>query len=189
MEALSISASGCKHYRRICRIRAPCCCKIFSCRHCHNEAMFRFGDGHRMPRHEVETVICSNCKLEQPVVRSCLNCGIVMGRYFCAICKFYDDDVSKRQFHCRQCGICRIGGRENFFHCKICGCCYSNDLKENHVCVENSLRHDCAICLEYLFDSLKPMKVMKCGHTLHSKCFEKMMTKGVTACPICAVPL
>ncbi|XP_068657679.1 E3 ubiquitin-protein ligase MIEL1-like [Aristolochia californica] len=119
--------------------------------------MLRFGDGHRMPRHEVQTVICSNCKLEQP--------------------------VSKRQFHCRECGICWIGGRENFFHCKKCGCCYSNDLKESHVCVENSLRHDCAICLEYLFDSLKPMKVMKCGHTLYSKCFEKMMTEGVTALP------
>jgi hypothetical protein len=23
------------------------------------------------------------------------------------------------------CGICRIGGRENFFHCEICGCCYA----------------------------------------------------------------
>lgn len=28
----------CKHYRRRCKIRAPCCNEIFSCRHCHNEA-------------------------------------------------------------------------------------------------------------------------------------------------------
>lgn len=28
----------CKHYRRRCRIRAPCCNEIYSCRHCHNEA-------------------------------------------------------------------------------------------------------------------------------------------------------
>ncbi|KAL3819041.1 hypothetical protein ACJIZ3_004946 [Penstemon smallii] len=29
---------GCSHYRRRCRIRAPCCNEIFDCRHCHNEA-------------------------------------------------------------------------------------------------------------------------------------------------------
>lgn len=29
---------SCKHYRRRCRIRAPCCNEIFDCRHCHNEA-------------------------------------------------------------------------------------------------------------------------------------------------------
>lgn len=30
--------SRCKHYRRRCMLRAPCCNEIFSCRHCHNEA-------------------------------------------------------------------------------------------------------------------------------------------------------
>ncbi|XP_031265716.1 E3 ubiquitin-protein ligase MIEL1-like [Pistacia vera] len=29
---------GCKHYRRRCKIRAPCCSEIFDHRHCHNEA-------------------------------------------------------------------------------------------------------------------------------------------------------
>lgn len=28
----------CSHYRRRCKIRAPCCNEIFDCRHCHNEA-------------------------------------------------------------------------------------------------------------------------------------------------------
>lgn len=28
----------CKHYRRRCKIRAPCCNEIYDCRHCHNEA-------------------------------------------------------------------------------------------------------------------------------------------------------
>lgn len=39
--------------------------------------------------------------------------------------QFFDDDVSKQQFHCDDCGICRVGGRQNFFHCATCGCCYS----------------------------------------------------------------
>ncbi|KAE9465486.1 hypothetical protein C3L33_02609, partial [Rhododendron williamsianum] len=29
---------GCSHYRRRCKIRAPCCDEIFDCRHCHNES-------------------------------------------------------------------------------------------------------------------------------------------------------
>lgn len=29
--------SRCKHYRRRCLIRAPCCNEIFPCCHCHNE--------------------------------------------------------------------------------------------------------------------------------------------------------
>nr|XP_016437168.1 PREDICTED: uncharacterized protein LOC107763215 [Nicotiana tabacum] len=39
-EALDIGylEYGCSHYRRRCRIRAPCCNEIFDCRHCHNEA-------------------------------------------------------------------------------------------------------------------------------------------------------
>ena len=36
----SINFHGrCQHYRRRCRIRAPCCGEVFDCRHCHNEAM------------------------------------------------------------------------------------------------------------------------------------------------------
>ena len=27
----------CSHYRRRCKIRAPCCNEIFDCRHCHND--------------------------------------------------------------------------------------------------------------------------------------------------------
>jgi hypothetical protein len=31
----------CVHYRRKCKIRAPCCGEVFDCRHCHNEAKVR----------------------------------------------------------------------------------------------------------------------------------------------------
>jgi hypothetical protein len=32
----------CEHYRRRCKIVAPCCGQVFPCRHCHNEATVRF---------------------------------------------------------------------------------------------------------------------------------------------------
>ncbi|XP_026662251.1 E3 ubiquitin-protein ligase MIEL1 isoform X2 [Phoenix dactylifera] len=174
---------GCNHYRRRCKIRAPCCNEIFPCRLCHNEST---KDRHEICRHDVQRVICVICDTEQAVAQVCSNCGVNMGQYFCGVCKFYDDDIEKRQYHCNECGICRIGGKENFFHCQKCGSCYSIDLRDKHVCVENSMRHNCSICYEYLFDSLKVTTVLKCGHTMHSQCFHEMLKHDKYSCPICS---
>ncbi|KAM3351350.1 hypothetical protein ACQJBY_023380 [Aegilops geniculata] len=161
---------GCAHYRRRCRIRAPCCNEIFDCRHCHNESK----------------VICSLCGTEQEVRQICINCGVCMGKYFCEVCKLFDDDVSKQQYHCHACGICRIGGRENFFHCSKCGCCYSKVLKNSHACVEGAMHHDCPICFEYLFESRNDVSVLPCGHTIHEKCLKEMKEHCQFACPLCS---
>jgi hypothetical protein len=32
----------CEHYRRRCKIVAPCCKEVFPCRHCHNDATVRY---------------------------------------------------------------------------------------------------------------------------------------------------
>ncbi|KAF9623149.1 hypothetical protein IFM89_037730 [Coptis chinensis] len=196
---------GCVHYRRRCKIRAPCCNEVYPCRHCHNEATNTFKnvmDRHELVRHDVKQVICSVCDTEQPVAQVCTNCGISMGEYFCETCKFYDDSTEKGQFHCDDCGICRVGGRENFFHCQRCGkhsrhhstfvailarrSCYSVGLRDNHLCVENSMRHHCPICYEYLFDSLKETTVLKCGHTMHLDCLDEMKNHDQYCCPICS---
>ncbi|KAJ1699443.1 hypothetical protein LUZ63_007955 [Rhynchospora breviuscula] len=174
---------GCKHYRRRCKIRAPCCDEVFYCRHCHNESM---RDHHEINRREVETVICLICDAEQPVSQVCSHCGVRMGEYFCAICKFFDDDISKEHYHCDDCGICRIGGKESYFHCKKCGSCYSIGLRDKHSCVENSMRNYCPICYEYLFDSLQETAVLKCGHTMHSSCLLEMLSHDKFCCPICS---
>eukprot|EP00268_Persea_americana_P040842 TRINITY_DN4062_c0_g2_i2.p1 TRINITY_DN4062_c0_g2~~TRINITY_DN4062_c0_g2_i2.p1 ORF type:complete len:263 (+),score=12.57 TRINITY_DN4062_c0_g2_i2:83-871(+) len=143
-------------------------------------------DPHELCRYDVQQVICSVCDTEQPVARICSNCGVNMGEYFCEICKFYDDDTDKGHFHCRDCGICRVGGRDRFFHCQKCGSCYSVDLLGNHSCVENSMRHHCPICYEYLFDSLKDTSVLKCGHTMHWECLIEMTNHDQFQCPICS---
>ncbi|CAN1283891.1 E3 ubiquitin-protein ligase MIEL1, partial [Linum perenne] len=160
----------CEHYRRRCKIRAPCCNEIFSCRHCHNEARLSYPFG----KHQFQ------------VAQVCSNCGVNMGEYFCSKCKFFDDDTQKGQFHCDDCGICRVGGRENFFHCKKCGSCYAISLRNNHSCVENSMHHHCPICYEYLFDSMKDTIVMKCGHTMHCDCHYEMIKRDRFCCPICS---
>ncbi|KAM3332450.1 hypothetical protein ACQJBY_027947 [Aegilops geniculata] len=181
---------GCAHYRRRCRIRAPCCNEIFDCRHCHNESKNSIKIDtprrHELPRHELQQVICSLCGTEQEVRQVCINCGVCMGKYFCEVCKLFDDDVSKQQYHCHACGICRIGGRENFFHCSKCGCCYSKVLKNSHACVEGAMHHDCPICFEYLFESRNDVSVLPCGHTIHEKCLKEMKEHCQFACPLCS---
>uniref|UniRef100_A0A9I9DVM8 E3 ubiquitin-protein ligase MIEL1-like n=1 Tax=Cucumis melo TaxID=3656 RepID=A0A9I9DVM8_CUCME len=104
---LGYGSFGCSHYRRRCKIRAPCCNEIFDCRHCHNEAKNSLGVDpllrHDIPRHDMEKVICSLCGTEQDVRQYCIQCEVCMGKYFCAKCKFFDDDVSKKQYHCNEC--------------------------------------------------------------------------------------
>ncbi|VAH16017.1 unnamed protein product [Triticum turgidum subsp. durum] len=43
-----------------------------------------------------------------------------MGKYFCEKCNFFDDDISKKQYHCDGCGICRQvpNLRSSFFSSK-----------------------------------------------------------------------
>lgn len=180
---------GCSHYRRRCRIRAPCCNEIFDCRHCHNEAKNSIDverkHRHDLPRHEVQRVICSLCSTEQEVRQVCVNCGVCMGKYFCENCKLFDD-TSKEQYHCSGCGICRIGGRENFFHCYTCGCCYSIILKNSHPCVEGAMHHDCPVCCEYLFESTNDVSALPCGHTIHVHCLKEMQQHLQYACPVCS---
>uniref|UniRef100_A0A0D9VPI0 CHY-type domain-containing protein n=1 Tax=Leersia perrieri TaxID=77586 RepID=A0A0D9VPI0_9ORYZ len=57
---LAIEQYGCEHYRRKCKIRAPCCGEIFDCRHCHNQVKdsleVSISDRHEVPRHEIKLV-------------------------------------------------------------------------------------------------------------------------------------
>jgi hypothetical protein len=85
-------AYGCSHYKRRCRIRAPCCGEVFTCRHCHNEAKNAEDVDpklrHDVPRHEVATVVCMLCETEQPVAQSCKSCSVRFGEYFCEKCRY-----------------------------------------------------------------------------------------------------
>uniref|UniRef100_A0A0E0K8R1 RING-type domain-containing protein n=1 Tax=Oryza punctata TaxID=4537 RepID=A0A0E0K8R1_ORYPU len=93
--------------------------------------------------------------------------------------------VSKNQFHCDGCGICRTGGADNFFHCDKCGCCYSYVLKDSHHCVERAMHHNCPVCFEYLFDSTKDISALHCGHTIHLECLYEMRSHKQFSCPVC----
>lgn len=125
---------------------------------------------HELDRKSIREVVCALCEARQPVGGSCSACGAAFGAYACTICPFYDDDLSKQTYHCEECGICRVGGRDNYFHCSTCGSCYAANLRGNHVCVERAMHQNCPVCFEFLFESVDPTTVLRCGHTIHSQC-------------------
>jgi hypothetical protein len=82
---------GCGHYRRRCRLVAPCCSEVFWCRHCHNESKY---DGvmdpnsaHQLDRTQVMEVVCAACSERQPVAAACRVCANQFGQYFCEPCR------------------------------------------------------------------------------------------------------
>mmetsp|Transcript_109242 Transcript_109242/g.319791 ORF Transcript_109242/g.319791 Transcript_109242/m.319791 type:complete len:270 (-) Transcript_109242:163-972(-) len=189
------TGQGCRHYRRRCCIVAPCCGEAFWCRHCHNEAQGSNGcSSHEIDRTQIREVVCQSCLTRQPPGRDCISCGQVFGEYYCKDCNFWDDDgIQKQVFHCEKCGICRVGGRENYFHCDACGSCYPNEIKNSHTCVENAMHQNCPVCLQDLFQSTTQVTILQCGHTIHQDCLRELQMSfaGLQSlrCPICSASL
>lgn len=171
---------GCSHYKRKCSLVAPCCGKTYMCRLCHNDAEL-----HEIDRRSVVDVVCNVCDTKQPVSNECVSCMVQFGRYFCRLCRLYDDDVDKGQFHCDLCGMCRVGGKENFFHCLKCDLCLSIHMKDSHKCVEKVAHSNCPVCLDHLHTSTHGLSVLQCGHVTHKSCWMDLLKHGNYACPLC----
>ncbi|CAN0436848.1 unnamed protein product, partial [Laminaria digitata] len=111
---------GCPHYRRACKMLAPCCQRLFTCRLCHDQA-----SDHTVDREEVKEMLCMRCGTLQPMHSECRNpsCrptdaeeksqsqgnGRRMARYYCGICHLFDDAPAKDIYHCPYCNMCRLG--------------------------------------------------------------------------------
>jgi len=173
-------ATGCQHYKRKCKFYTPCCRKTYQCRFCHDA-----NEDHVLRGDDVTKVVCANCGHKQGVEQTCQNCGTIFGRYFCYECKLFDDE-DKAQFHCDGCGICRIGGRENFFHCATCNMCLPTHLEGKHKCIENLSRANCPICQEDIHTSREPSRIPPCHHLIHKSCFDQLVRSGHYFCPVCA---
>ncbi|XP_067677329.1 RING finger and CHY zinc finger domain-containing protein 1-like [Haliotis asinina] len=169
----------CKHYRRNCKYIAPCCDQVYMCRICHDDK-----ENHEMDRKQVKEVLCLKCHTKQKFQQTCEKCGGLFGKYCCNICHLLDNE-DKQQFHCDKCGICRVGGQENFFHCEKCDICLSNNLKGNHKCVERVSHDSCPICLDFLHTSRRDLHIPPCGHLIHRECFDDLLQTGNYACPVC----
>ncbi|KAF9981892.1 hypothetical protein BGZ75_006739 [Mortierella antarctica] len=172
---------GCQHYRRGCKLKANCCGKWFNCRFCHDDA-----SDHAIVRNETKMMLCMHCKTPQPAAQSCSSCNAQLAKYYCDVCKLWDDHPEKAIYHCVDCGICRIGNGLglDFFHCIKCNICMNIHLKDNHKCIERNLECDCPICGEYMFTSITTVIFMPCGHCIHSTCHDDYI-KTSYQCPTC----
>ncbi|RKP07858.1 hypothetical protein THASP1DRAFT_16466 [Thamnocephalis sphaerospora] len=178
---------GCKHYQRNAKLQADCCGRWFTCRLCHDEAC-----DHTISRHATKMMMCMACALVQPVARLCARkgCNTTMGKYYCDVCKFWDNSPMRSLYHCAKCGICRVGKGigYDYFHCDTCNTCISSSLQQRHQCTVNVLDKDCPVCDEYLFTSIHDTQIAACGHAYHSKCYKGHLVV-VDHCPECSVLL
>ncbi|KAF8104240.1 hypothetical protein N665_0176s0050 [Sinapis alba] len=178
------SILGCKHYKRSCKLLAPCCNQLFTCIRCHDEEV-----DHLMDRKHITKMMCMKCMIIQPLGAICSNvsCDSSMGKYYCKICKLFDDE--REIYHCPYCNLCRVGKGLgiDYFHCMKCNACMSRTLVK-HVCIEKCLEDNCPICHEYIFTSNSPVKALPCGHVMHSTCFQEYTCSHYT-CPICSKSL
>jgi hypothetical protein len=62
--------------------------------------------------------------------------------------------------------------------------CIAVSISEKHKCIERSTDRDCPICGDNMFDSVKRVIFMDCGHTIHHSCFKELL-KTSYRCPLC----
>ncbi|KAI0025654.1 hypothetical protein F4780DRAFT_768093 [Xylariomycetidae sp. FL0641] len=172
---------GCEHYRRNVKMQCSTCHRWYTCRFCHDKV-----EDHALVRKDTKNMLCMLCGMPQPAGEACVGCGASAARYYCAICKLWNDDPDKPCYHCNDCGICRIGRGlgKDFFHCKKCCACISISMESDHKCIERATDCDCPICGDYMFTSPKAVCFMKCGHSIHRQCFDLHMRSSYK-CPIC----
>ncbi|KAK4280791.1 hypothetical protein QN277_012367 [Acacia crassicarpa] len=176
---------GCEHYKRNCKLRAACCGKLFTCRFCHDNV-----SDHSMDRKATSEMMCMQCLNIQPAGPRCMtpSCdGFSMAKYYCNICKFFDDE--RNVYHCPFCNLCRVGRGLgiDYFHCMKCNCCLGIK-SASHKCLEKGLEMNCPICCDDLFTSSATVRALPCGHYMHSACFQAYTCNHYT-CPICSKSL
>jgi len=202
----------CTHYERNCYIVAPCCNQVFGCRICHDDircsnTSSAIGASGRkgakmaclpLDRFSIGEIVCRKCSRRQnSKTNKCIECDTPFGEYHCQICNLWMTK-SKSPFHCAKCGICRVGGRDNFVHCDLCCMCVSRSSHNNksdnnnssstttpqHKCIRDKYKTNCPVCQENLFFSRQSPQDLPCGHTIHSHCFRKLAGFDYR-CPVC----
>ncbi|EON62759.1 hypothetical protein W97_01984 [Coniosporium apollinis CBS 100218] len=171
---------GCEHYKRNVKVQCFDCRRWYPCRHCHDEV-----EDHRLNRRKTLNMLCMLCATPQPAAECCGNCGQQAAWYYCGICKLWDDDGSKRIYHCEECKY--FPGALPALICtylRKCNVCISIAFASTHRCIERATDCDCPICGDYLFTSSTSVVSIKCGHYMHRACYLRYMESDYK-CPIC----
>jgi len=176
---------GCVHYQRSCKIKPTCCGKWSPCRICHDQQT----DDHVMDRFATQEMMCMTCKTIQPVAASCQgeSCkGKRLARYYCPICKLWEDNEKKDIYHCFHCGFCRLGRESEFYHCFQCSMCISVTVRNIHRCKPGQTKGQCPVCnkLGPMWNGLAPILFLPCGDAVHVRCYQHLLSNDLP-CPVC----
>ena len=49
------------------------------------------------------------------------------------------------------------------------------------------MHQNCPVCFEFLFESVDPTTVLRCGHTIHSQCLRDLERNTAAICPCCPI--
>lgn len=142
-------------------------------------------------------MMCFFCQQIQPIAQTCIHCQKSMAKYYCGVCKFFDDDPDKIIWHCDECGLCRVKSPDmgEMAHCKECNACMVvGHTKYYPTSTSNSFsRHtdysasNCPICSEQLFSSTRTVMAPRpCRHAIHNHCWTSYLEHGNYSCPICS---
>ncbi|KAF2635953.1 zf-CHY-domain-containing protein [Massarina eburnea CBS 473.64] len=174
-------ALGCQHYKRNVKVQCFECRRWHTCRHCHDAV-----EDHNLNRVMTKNMLCMACGVPQQAGDYCVECGTQAACYYCDTCKLWDNNSTKKIYHCADCGICRRGEGlgKDYIHCKICNVCISIAHATSHRCIERATDCDCPICGEWLFNSSTAVVSMPCGHYLHKGCYNQYMETAYK-CPTC----
>ncbi|CAI0444616.1 unnamed protein product [Linum tenue] len=149
---------GCPHYRRRCHIRAPCCNEVFTCRHCHNEAINDINVDqklrHDMPRHEVRQSVCYACIHSD---QASLVCFFRLNKFVGTVVYAWGNTIVKPA----SC-LMMIYQRDNIIVMAV-GYAESEDVEISSTATS-----------VYLFESRQDVTVLPCGHTIHQGCLKEM---------------
>jgi len=181
----------CPKYKRGCLLVCNVCESAVCCRLCHPE----------IDRFQIAEVVCKECETKQPVKEEsgkslCIaeGCANLLGQYYCSVCHMYSNDGRKPIYHCKDCGYCLAGIRENYEHCDACQMCVARGTigTSLHNCkpfsyVDDSQEtRECPVCLEALRGSnmTRATSVLKCGHVLHADCLGQVLQNDYR-CVLC----
>ena len=78
---------------------------------------------------KISIITCIECNLKQEPFNVCIGCNINFARSFCNKCNIW---TQKNITHCNNCGICRVGKKEEIQHYRrLDGLKYKNSLNYN----------------------------------------------------------
>jgi ribosomal protein S27E len=60
----------------------------------------------------------------------------------------------------------------------------NKNMEGNHKCTNRRTDYDCPVCMANLHSSRDASLFMRCGHSMHSKCYNNYLRTNI-ACPLC----